>query len=74
VADAMDVLADQAFLDQFAMIHASPPCPRYSIAGSIGSYDPLTKPDLVGPVRDALNAWGGLWAMENVPGAPCRTR
>lgn len=70
VADAMDVLTDRAFLDTFDVAHASPPCPRYSIAGSIGSYDPADKPDLVSPVRDALQAWGGTWVMENVPGAP----
>jgi DNA (cytosine-5)-methyltransferase 1 len=68
IADAMAVLADAAYLDQFDAIHASPPCPRYSAARTIGSYDPNDKPDLVGPVRDALA--GRLWVMENVPGAP----
>lgn len=70
VADAMDVLADADFLAGFDVIHASPPCPRYSVAGSIGSYNPLDKPDLVPPVRDALKAWGGIYVIENVPGAP----
>ena len=69
-ADAMDVLGDVAYLSTFDVVHASPPCPRYSVAGSIGSYDPADKPDLVDPVRDALNSWGGVWVIENVPGAP----
>jgi DNA (cytosine-5)-methyltransferase 1 len=68
VADAMTVLADTAYLDQFDAVHASPPCPRYSVARSIGSYNPENKPDLVAPVRASLA--GRLWVMENVPGAP----
>jgi len=68
--DAMAILGRTPFLSTFDVIHASPPCPRYSVAGSIGSYDPSTKPDLVGPVREALQAWGGTYVMENVPGAP----
>ena len=27
-------------------------------------------PDLVAPVRAKLMAWGGVWIIENVPGAP----
>jgi DNA (cytosine-5)-methyltransferase 1 len=68
VADAMDVLTDLAFLGRFEVKHASPPCPRYSAARTIGTYDPEDKPDLVGPVREAL--FGHTWVMENVPGAP----
>src|SRR5690606_18380774 len=67
VADAMTVLADRDYLDTFDAVHASPPCPRYSVATQATRDD---HPDLVGPVRDALTAWGGTWAMENVPGAP----
>lgn len=67
-ADAMEALADRAFLDRFDAIHASPPCPFYSTAtidSARGNH-----PDLVPPVRDALKAWGGTWVIENVPGAP----
>jgi DNA (cytosine-5)-methyltransferase 1 len=70
VRDAMEVLEDVEFLRRFDVIHASPPCPRYSVAGSIGSYNPEDKPDLIGPVRDALVASSIPWVMENVPGAP----
>jgi len=69
-ADALDVMIDHDFLSRFVVVHASPPCPRYSVTGSIGSYNPEDKPDLVGPTRDLLNYWGGNWVMENVPGAP----
>lgn len=69
VADAMDVLTDLDFLRRFDVVHASPPCPRYSIATK-ATKSSDNHPDLVGPVRDALNAWGGIWTMENVPGAP----
>jgi DNA (cytosine-5)-methyltransferase 1 len=68
VADAMEVLGDAELLDGFDVVHASPPCPRYSAARTIGSYDPEDKPDLVAPVREALS--GRVWVMENVPGAP----
>lgn len=67
-ADALTVLADVDFLYQFDAIAASPPCPRYSIATPAASRD--KHPDLVEPVRDALEAWGGLYCIENVPGAP----
>jgi len=66
--DAITVLADIAFLDQFDVIAASPPCPRYSVATPHASRS--SHPDLVGPVREALQAWGGLYVIENVPGAP----
>lgn len=51
------------------LIHASPPCQRYST---------MTKrwdrqdghPDLIGPVREALQKLGGPYIIENVPGSP----
>lgn len=69
VADAMDVLGDDAFLSGFDVIHASPPCPFYSVAThATGTRD--QHPDLVLDVLAALRAWGGTWVVENVPGAP----
>jgi len=67
-ADAMTVLADVDFLDGFDVITASPPCPRYSVATPAANRD--NHPDLVGPVREALKAWGGPYVIENVPGSP----
>lgn len=65
-ADAMAVLGNRRFLDTFDVIAASPPCQRYSTITA----DPDRHPDLIGPVRDALREWGGLYVIENVPGAP----
>lgn len=71
VADVMEVLAlGPAYLDQFDLVAASPPCPRYSVATPQHTRD--SHPDLIGPVRDALVAWGGFYVIENVPGAPLR--
>jgi DNA (cytosine-5)-methyltransferase 1 len=56
-------------LDGFDVVHASPPCQRYSICQNflqrIEAY-----PDLVPVMRRRLLQWGGLWVIENVPGAP----
>lgn len=68
VGDAMEYLTDADFLAQFDLAHASPPCPRYSVATPAAARD--SHPDLIGPVRDALKAWGGTYVIENVPGAP----
>jgi len=68
VADALDVLADIAFLRQFRVVAASPPCPRYSTITPAATRD--QHPDLIGPVRDLLRAGGGVYVIENVPGAP----
>lgn len=67
-ADALEVLADLPFLGGFAAVHASPPCPGYSLhmRGLAGVH-----PKLIGPVRDRLTAAGvAWWVIENVPGAP----
>jgi DNA (cytosine-5)-methyltransferase 1 len=67
VADAMDVLEDRAFLSEFDVVHASPPCPRYSTITPAHTRD--QHPDLIPPVRAALREWGGIYVIENVPGA-----
>lgn len=66
-ANAMHVLTDMDYLRTFDVIHASPPCQRYSVTSSLHDAD---HPDLVGPVRAALLAWGGTYVIENVEGAP----
>lgn len=70
VGDAMDALADHDYLSQFDVVHASPPCPRYSAASSANVGTRETYPDLVPPVQAALAEWGGTYVIENVPGAP----
>lgn len=67
--DALEVLDDRAFLDGFDVVHASPPCQRYSVAAHAhGNAD--THPDLLPPTREALIEWGGPYIIENVPTAP----
>jgi len=69
VADAMEVLADADYLRTFDVVHASPPCPRYSSATkATGTSD--QHPDLLPAVRAALVAAGVTWVIENVEGAP----
>ncbi len=53
----------------FAVIHASPPCQRYSRAAFTA--DSKTRhPDLLTPVRSLLQAIGRPYMIENVDGAP----
>jgi DNA (cytosine-5)-methyltransferase 1 len=55
-------------LGGFDVVHASPPCQRYSTA----TPDRSAHPDLYGPTRDRLEASGVPWVIENVIGAPYR--
>ena len=74
VGDAMEVLNDTAFLRLFDVIAASPPCQENTRAKHLreaqGKQLKEHGQDLVAPVRDALRRWGGLYVIENVPGAP----
>jgi len=54
-------------LDGFEVAHASPPCPRYSTITPRATRG--QHPDLLGPTRERLLAWGGLYVIENVEGA-----
>lgn len=54
-------------MDDFDVIHASPPCQRYSSTRSLHSSE---HPDLVGPTRELLVASGKPYVIENVVGAP----
>jgi hypothetical protein len=52
----------------FDAVHASPPCQRYAgVTKWRGRVD--AHPDLIGPVRDLLQAWGLPYVIENVPDA-----
>lgn len=70
--DAMEVLADSAYLDTFDVVAASPPCQQYTRAGHLARAQTpgwvSDKPDLLEPVVQALR--GRLFVIENVPGAP----
>ena len=63
--DALEYVAQNGH--KYDLIVAGPPCQLYSITASLskGGY-----PDLVGPTREALQAIGKPYIIENVPGAP----
>lgn len=65
-ANCSDILA----CAPFDAIHASPPCPRYSVLRHANVTRGSDHPDLVAATREALEATGLPWVMENVPGAP----
>jgi DNA (cytosine-5)-methyltransferase 1 len=68
-ADAMTVLEH---CPDFDIIHASPPCERYSAMTTCRPGLAEQYPDLIGPVRDALQELGVPYIIENVPQAPLR--
>ena len=56
-------------LDGFDVIHASPPCQRYSALNrGLGNTD--EKPDLLSATRNRLESSGVQWVLENVIGSP----
>lgn len=73
--DAVDALRNEMATPNwwglFDVIHASPPCPRYSSITPAANRE--DHPDLVGPTRELLKATGLPWVMENVVGAPMLT-
>lgn len=69
---ALDALEDRAYLRQFDMIHASPPCQAHTRAkhlrdaqGGKSKYG-----DLLTPTLALLRDCGVPWVVENVVGAP----
>lgn len=58
----------EADLDGFDFVWASPPCQVHSATKSL--HKSRIHPDLIPATRDKLKAWGGLWIIENVVGAP----
>ncbi len=55
-------------LEGFDLVCASPPCQAHSVLRRINPGREY--PDLIPATREALQAHGGLWVIENVPGAP----
>lgn len=55
---------------EYDLIHCSPPCQAYTPLRALQPGKDY--PDLVAPVREALEATGTPWVIENVPGAPLR--
>lgn len=54
----------------FDAVHASPPCQRHSAMSNCRPGLAEEYPDLIEPTREALQANGKPWVMENVPGSP----
>lgn len=69
-ADALTYLGEvlEGQHGAFDFIHASPPCQGYSSLRHLQKGK--TYPHLIEPARELLHRWGGLWSIENVPGAP----
>lgn len=49
-------------------VHASPPCQAFTDLKSM--WNARAHEDCLTPTRALLKRWGGLYAIENVPGAP----
>lgn len=59
-------------LSRFDAIHASPPCQAFTAYRRRGNGVGDSYPDLIAPVRAALEATGLPYVIENVVGAPLR--
>jgi DNA (cytosine-5)-methyltransferase 1 len=66
--DALEHL-ESTWAETFDVIHASPPCQRYT-HGNVAGDQASKHPDLVGPVRELLQATGRPYVIENVPRSP----
>lgn len=64
-ADAFDWVGENAA--RFDVIHASPPCQKYTMLAVRTGRD---YPDSIERTRAMLNATGKPWVIENVPDAP----
>jgi DNA (cytosine-5)-methyltransferase 1 len=64
-ADAVEFVREHGH--KFAVRAGSPPCRRHTKAQRIRGNE---HPDLIGPFREACEAVGGPYVIENVPGAP----
>lgn len=69
VADALDIMDDLDFLRQFDAIHASPPCQAFT---RLTALTPKTReyPNLIPQTREALQASGVPYVIENVMHSP----
>lgn len=62
--DAVQFIAEHGH--KFDLIHASPPCQAFTEAQKLRGND---HPDLIGPTREAMQAAGRPFVIENVEGA-----
>ena len=57
-------------LNGFDLVHASPPCQKFSKASNVHINRGKIYPDHLTPIRKKLFNHGGLWVIENVVNAP----
>ena len=69
VCDVLDFMSTVGWHDDYDVIHASPPCPRYSTMSNVNG-NKEDHPDLVPVMIEQLELTGKPWIIENVPGAP----
>jgi DNA (cytosine-5)-methyltransferase 1 len=67
-ADALEFIREHGH--EYDVIHASPPCQRYSVASKSWNGQPMIHPDMIRPTRQALQITGKPYIIENVVGAP----
>ncbi len=67
-----DALQPPVRLEDFDLIHASPPCQAYSAGARMRYGYAKSHPDLVGPVQRLLDDACTQFVIENVPAAPLR--
>lgn len=70
-ATAIDTEGRHWGKEDFAAVHASPPCQRYSSTANLPNVR-KDHPDLLPGTRDLLIDLGLPWVIENVEGAPMR--
>ncbi len=69
-ADALEYVAEHG--QKFDLIHASPPCQRYTLMNQRWPGAQEKHPDSLPPTREALMTTGRSYVIENVVGAPMR--
>ena len=56
-------------LDGFDIVHASPPCQRFTAGTRVQRRRGKIYPDCLTPIRERLKEWNGPYIIENVVGA-----
>lgn len=74
--DVMELLDNEAWIDSFDFIHASPPCQFFSPTGSLTPDAEHRRIDLLTPLLEIIRERYShkIWIIENVPQAPLYTR
>jgi DNA (cytosine-5)-methyltransferase 1 len=73
-ANALELLQDPVFMSQWDAVHASPPCQLHTQLKHmyLAQGQSHNDRDWLEETRYWLDEWGGLYLIENVPGAPMK--